>query len=351
MTRQMQKTPESMVQGGQITAFGHFDSPFRNINAMEADVFGTGKTGARLFNRFRLKEWQHFAIFGQDLLFTFVVFNAHYISNSFCYFVDRKSGEMIEHHREGLPFAARLADELWDDRCSFKMSGYRIGIRNHLEKNRHFASIDIDRNGATPGISADLELIADLACYQPIVVVLRLAPNRPAYSHKMACPASGRITVGDRTIDLDPGRHIVMIDVHKAYYPYRMNWSWATCAGYDGDGRLIGLNLTHNVIEDDTDNNENGLWVGNELSVFQAARFTFDEDRILEPWRVETEDGRCKIDFKPEGERRGKINFGVISSDYHQPYGTFSGEATDDSGKLHIIRNFFGVTELHKARF
>jgi len=351
MTRELRTTPPCLVDDGRVVAFGHFASPFRTTNVVQADVLGLGRLGARLVNRFRLKEWQHFAVFGPDFLFTFVVLDAHYLGNSFCYFVDRATGAMIEHHREGPSLVAKLSRDLWDDRCSFRMPGYAIGLHNHLDEGRHTASIEIRAASGKPAISADLELLADLARYQPLEVVLRLRENRPAYSHKMVCPARGRIRVGDREIVLDPTRDLVAIDVHKAFYPYRMAWRWATCAGYDEQGRLVGLNLTHNVIEDDTDNNENGLWVGDRLSMFAAARFTFDEKDLLAPWHVETEDGRCRLDFRPAGERAGLINAGVVSSDYHQPYGTFSGEAIDDAGETHRIRDFFGVTEVHRARF
>jgi len=351
MTRRMQTTPEEMVTGGQVNAFGCFERPFSRVNIMEADVFGLGRTGSKLLNRFRLKEWQHYAVFGPDFLLTFVVLNAHYLGDSFCYFVDRASGEMIEHHREAPAPAARLAEALWDDRCSFRMPGYVIRIHNQLRRNRHTAAIEIQGRSGKPGISAELEFLADLEQTQPLVVVLRLGPNRPAYSHKMACPARGRIRVGNREIDLDPRKHLVLVDVHKAYYPYRMNWRWASCAGFDEQGRVVGLNLTHNVIRDDAENNENGLWVGKQLSLFSSTRFTFDEKRLLDPWRVETADGRCRVDFRPEGERAGKLDLGVIASDYHQPYGTFSGMAVDDSGREHPIRDYFGVTEFHRARF
>jgi hypothetical protein len=351
MSRQIKETPPSMVENGRVVEFGHFKSPFRTNNIREADVFGLGKLGIKLLNPLRLKDWQHFAVFGEDFLFTFVVFNAHYLSNTFCYFVDRKTGEMFEHHREGSPFRARLARELWNDKCSYVSKGYRIDIQNRLESNRHFAQVDIAEKGGVPGIKADLEMLSDLGKYQAIEVVLKAAENRPVYSHKMVCPVRGKISVGGREVVLDGSRHLVAIDVHKAYYPYFMKWIWATGAGYDSTGRLVGFNLTHNILPDDETNNENGLWVGNGLSMFGAARFNLDTSDMLKPWQVKTNDGRVKVDFKPEGKRSGKINAGLISSDYHQPYGTFNGEAVDDAGNVHKITDFFGVTEHHVARF
>jgi hypothetical protein len=347
----MKETPPRLVEDGRVVAFGHFRSPFRTNNVIEADVFGLGRLGSRVVNPLRLKDWQHFAVFGPDLLLTFVIVNAGYLGNSFCYFVDRQTGAMIEHHREGLPFQARLARELWNDHCRFRASGYRIDVQNRLEANHHTTQIEVKAAGGKPGIHADLEFLADLSRHQPLEVTLRLAPNRPAYSHKMACPARGRVRIGDRAIELNEKRHLVLIDVHKAYYPYQMTWLWASGAGFDEQGRVVGFNLTHNCVADDEENNENGLWAGEKLSMFGAARFSLDEAKLTGPWRVETSDGRCKLDFHPEGERAGKINLGVVASDYHQPFGVFRGEAVDDDGKTHVIRDYFGVTEFHRARF
>lgn len=347
----MQETPERMVENGKVTAFGYFRTPFRRLNIQEADIFGIGSTASKLINRFRLKDWQHVAIFGPDCLLTYVVFNAHYLSNSFCYFVDRNTGDMIEHHREGSPFAARIAKELWNDHSSFQMPGYRIDIENRLDENRHTTKLNISEKGETPGISADIELLSDLNLYQPLIVVLKLKSNRPVYSHKMVCPAIGRVHIGSREIELDPGKYLALIDVHKAYYPYNMTWKWASCAGFDQQGRVVGLNLTQNVIPDGEDNNENGLWIGKELSMFGAARFEFDESDLMKPWQIRTEDGRCRLEFFPQGERAGKINVGMIASDYHQPYGIFRGEAVDDAGATRKIDDFFGITEYHRARF
>jgi hypothetical protein len=349
-TRQSKPTPARMVESGQVAAFGHFDEPFQVNNIQEADVFGLGHVGARVFNRFRLKEWQHYAVFGPDFLFTFVAVNAHYLSNSFCYFVDRKNGAKAEHARVASPFSARIPDELWDSRCTFRASGFSVDIHNHLQRDRHTAKVSAVSKGMAP-IEAELEFLADRAQHKPLEVILRLAPNRPAYSHKMACPAAGRIHIGNRVIELDPAKHLVLIDVHRAYYPYHMTWRWASCAGFDDQGRVVGLNLTHNVVADDTENNENAVWVGNRLSMLGAARFEFDQGDLLAPWTIRTLDDRCKVRFQPLGERAGSIQAGIVASDYHQPYGTFSGEAIDDEGRVHPIKDFFGVTEFHRARF
>ncbi len=350
MTREAKQTPPRLVEAGRVTAFGHFRDEFRDLNIDEADVFGLG-AAARLVNPFRLKEWQHFAVYNDDVLLTFVIVNTHYLSSSFCYVVDRRTGEMTEHHRDAPPWVARVARDIHNGECRFARRGYDIAVRNRLDERRHEARIALAPRGGVAGIEADIAIHADPARHPPLVVVLRLADNRPAYSHKMACPVSGRVRVGDREYVFDPASALALIDVHKAYYPYRMTWSWASGAGFAPDGRVVGFNLTHNCVTDDEENNENAIWIGDRLSMLSDARFTFDERNLRKPWRIATTDGRCEVEFFPAGERRGRIQLGFVASDYHQPFGVFRGHAIDDDGKTHHFRDVFGVTERHHARF
>lgn len=94
---------------------------------------------------------------------------------------------------------------------------------------------------------------------------------------------------------------------------------------------------------------KNCLWVGERLSLFDAARFDHDDD-ILRPWRIATTDGHCKLEFSLLGKCSGRIDVGVLMLDDHQPYGTFRGEAVGDEGVWHEIRDYFGVTKTHRAR-
>jgi hypothetical protein len=350
-SRPLKPTPPTLVKGGRVVEFGAFDRPFARLNIEEADIYGIGGAGSRLVNRLRLKEWQHFAVFGPDFLLAFVALDAHYMASSFCYFVDRASGEKFEHHREGPSAAASIGADLIDDDSTFRMRGHRIHIQNRASAGWHAASVDIAARKGVPAIAAELEFLTAPGTMQPLEVVLPVGPNRPAWSRKFACAAQGQVRVGERTITLDPNRHLVIADFHKAFYPYQMQWTWATCAGFADDGRIVGINLTHNVVADDENHNENGLWVGNRLSRFGAARFRFDEADLLAPWHIATTDGRCRVNVDPIGKRSGHIDMGVLMSDYHQPYGIFNGEAVDDDGVTHPIRDFFGVTELHRARF
>lgn len=168
------------------------------------------------------------------------------------------------------------------------------------------------------------------------------------YSHKVPLPVTGTIRVGERTFRATPQDSVAILDIHKAHYPRHTFWNWATCAGWDSAGRLIGLNLTRNVNEDDGRFNENAIWVDGRLAHLGPARFELDRRALLEPWRLTTADGAADVEFRPQGERAQRVRLGVVSSVFSQPYGTFRGVVRVGPERVEI-EDLFGVCEDHRA--
>ncbi len=344
------ETPERLVQNGQIVSYGLFKEPFHDLNILDTQIF-PGKTLPQFLRKLRIKEWQHIAVITPDVFVGFVISTTHYMGMSFCYVVDRHSGEIVEHHRETAPWKAKVSRELWQDDCRFHVSGYNLDIRNRLELGRHRVEIDIPAAKGKPAIRAEIEMSEDITSRQPLIVVLPISENRPLHTHKMVCPVSGWVELGERRWDLQPERDLAMLDVQKTYYPYSTLWCWATFAGYDQQGHQLAINLVQNMIENDDTYNENVMWVDGQLSQFGGARFTVDKQKMMDPWHIITTDERCQLTFTPQGSRSEKINMGLILSDYHQPYGTFTGHIIDDDGVRYEVEDLFGVTEYHIAKF
>jgi Domain of unknown function (DUF2804), C-terminal/Domain of unknown function (DUF2804), N-terminal len=346
----LKSTPPWLVKDGRVVDFGWFRTPFTNMNIADAKIYKRG--APNWFRQRRLKEWQHLAVVHREFALGFAVTNTHYMGASFCYFVNRETGEHFEHTRQGPAAMCQVARELWDSRTQVDAKDYRIQVYNKLEDGEHLVAIRVAGDGALPPIEASFTLHENLQEVQPLIVVLPIdGKNRPLHTHKAPCPVSGTMKLGDREVTLDPQHDFAMLDVQKTFYPYHTHWNWATCVGRDEQGQVIALNLVQNMIADDERYNENALWVDGALSAWGAARFEFDPQNLMKPWTVETTDGRCKLRFVPQGQRQERINRLVILSDFHQPFGLFSGEVVDDDGKRHTIRDFYGVCEHHVARF
>lgn len=347
--RTIKETPGCAVEDGTIN-YGVFKTPFKDLNLLDAALFKGFGMAARLMRRVRLKEWQHFGIVTDKAFFGLAIVNANFMGLSWFYYYDRKSGQSIEHMHNASPTSVTLAMELWDDRCCFTTRGYDIEVLNNLDNGLHRIEVDISQARELPRVRADVKVIQDPTKVQPLIAVLPIESRRPFYSHKAPCPVSGMIQVGNKRFNLDPKKDLAIIDVHKSFYPYQTSWKWATFAGYDSKGHLIGVNLTHSVFKDDHVYNENAIWHGNRLSLLGAARFEIPEEPES-PWIINTEDDRLHLKFQPQGGRRQKIDLGVFLSRYFQPVGLFSGTMVDDAGIRHEVNDIFGMAEKHQVRW
>jgi hypothetical protein len=344
--RSLADTPAALVENG-IAHFGAFKTPVRAINLLDLDPLGLRGLTPRFWRNARLKEWQHFAIVTRTHFLGLAVVNAKMMGVSWCYAFSRETGEMVSHERK-LPFRApAVSRELWDARFAFDAPGYTVAVQNSLSHQRHVVTFDVSGK-RNPPLRGRLEIREDPTEVQAIETCLPLGGPRVFYTHKVPCPVGGEFAIGGRTFALDPATDFAILDVHKAFYPVQTWWKWATFAGRDAKGKLLGVNLTHNVNPDDDAYNENAIWHGNRISLLSAARFTTPDD-IMTPWKIATTDGRADLTFQPQGVRQELIDYKVIRSWYQAPLGTFSGTLKDDDGVTHVVKDLFGICEHHKV--
>lgn len=345
----LKPTPGSFVVNGKVVDYGFFQSPFTNMNILDTQIYSNPLKN--IFSKHRIKEWQHIALISEDFNMGFVILTAHYMSTSFCYFNDRKKALFFEHHKEAPLGKARLSRELWDDYCVWSGNSYFMEFHNNLNHNKHQVKIDIKKTKDKPSVYAEIEMLEALDSLQPLIVANPIEDNRPLFTHKAPCPAKGIVKIDDTPYTLDPSKDIAILDVQKTFYPFNTFWKWATFAGYNENGQLLGVNLVSNMIKQGDVYNENAMWANGELSRFGDVQFFYDENKIMEPWEIKTTCGKCHLTFYPQGKRSGKINLGIIMSDYHQPFGLFKGVITDKHNVTYQVDNLFGVTEHHLARF
>lgn len=341
-----------MVVDGQVAEYGTFAEPFREINLLDIDLEMNGRKVPRLVRDFRLKEWEHFGIITDDYYFGMVIFDAKFMGTSFFYMFDRNTGDFFEHERTSVGGPVRVARELWHGNCYFRNVGYCMEFENRLDSGMHRLRVEIKGRRGRPPVNAEIYVLEDLDKLQPLVQVSPISPDRPLYTHKAAAPVDGKVTVGDKEVRLHPEKDIGIMDVQKTFYPYRTFWNWSTFAGYDERGRLIAMNCCKNFIEQDQEYNENCTWLDGRITLLGPATLDFDKRDLMKSWRITTSDlGGLDLEFKPEGERHGRINAGVLMSDFHQPFGKFYGRMPGPDNERVSVEGPFGLCEWHLARF
>jgi len=349
--RELKATPARMVAEGQVAEFGTFEEPFREVNLLDVELEMRGRKVPRTVRDFRLKEWEHFGIITDDYYFGMVIFDAKFMGTSFFYVYNRQNGHFFEHERTSVGGPVRVARELWHGECYFRSFGYSMEFENRLDSGLHRLRVEIKGKSNKPPINAEIYMLEDIEKLQPLVQVSPVAPNRPLYTHKAAAPVEGKVIVGDKEIKLNPATDVGLVDVQKTFYPYHTFWNWATFGGHDENGRLIAMNACQNFITCDEDYNENCTWVDGKITLLGAAQFEFDKGDLMKPWKVSTSADGLDLTFKPEGEREGRVNLGVVMSDFHQPFGDFKGTMPGPAAQKVDVDGMFGLCEWHLARF
>ncbi len=347
--RNVQLTPARMVEENRSIHVGTYRTPFRNANILDAPLYSCPVPG--FWKNFRLKEWQHYGIITPSYYFGVVIFDAKFTGVSFFYAYDRQSNIRFEHTRQGGGKNLHVAAQVYDDACRFDAPGYHIRIENKLDAGYHRILIDIEGDKKRPAVMGDVTVYEDLNVVEPLVQVSPITPLRSLYTHKAAVPASGSLRLGSQEIILERSSCIALLDEQKTYYPYFSFWKWATAAGFTAEGKIMAFNVCQNMIADDEDYNENCFWIDGKIHCLKAARFEFGD--VMKPWKIKTTDSALRLAFTPQGERAKRLNqaFGLILSDFHQPFGLYSGSFTDARGAKHPVCDFFGLAEHHVTRY
>ncbi|MBN1363769.1 MAG: DUF2804 domain-containing protein [Syntrophaceae bacterium] len=349
--RKVLATPEKMVEKDGTINFGTFRVPFRDVNILNVPLYSSSLNVPTLWKKFRLKEWQHYGIITPTHYFGMVIFDAKFMGVSFFYVYDRIGNKRFEHSAQLPGGTAKVAKQMYNGSCEFKKKGYRLYFENRLKEGFHKIIIDIEGRKNLPSVQGEIKIFEDLNKIEPLVQVSPVTPFRPFYTHKVAAPAEGVVKLGAKEILINRKQDISLIDEQKTYYPYVSFWKWATAAGYNESGELLAFNLCQNMITDDEDFNENCMWVNGKIHCLKAARFKFDENNLMCPWEVRTNDGCVDLLFTPSGQRAEKISIGVIRSDFHQPFGMYNGRFKDESNRIYSITNFFGLAEHHVTKY
>lgn len=166
-----------------------------------------------------------------------------------------------------------------------------------------------------------------------------VTPERAAFiwTRKTPVQVHGHITSG---IEVRPFTGTGILDESAGYHARHTAWEWSAGVGTTVDGESVTWNLVRGI-HDSPHSSERTVWIDGKPSEVPPVRFSSDLDEV---WGA---DGAV-LRFVEEASRRRRDNFGLVRSDYIQPFGRFYGrlpggiELADDPPAV-------GVMERHRA--
>lgn len=330
--------PASLVEDGR-QQLGRFDAPVARANLIDARY----KHLPRPLRWLRLKEWQALQIATPRLFANVALFDAKLMSLLQAKVYDRERGDKHVYERKLRPGAFRIADNVIDSTNRYQDRRGWLGFENRVGDGRIELSLELAATADAPRIAGQITVHTARGASQ--VVSLPFAGDVGMYSHKGMFPVEGTLTVGDDTHDLGRDGALGLLDDHKGYYPYVMQWDWVTSATHV-DGRALGLNLTRNQCRDPDQFNENCAWIDDRIGRLPAVTFTREHPRAPgERWRIVDRDGRVDVTFTPTVPGDVAVNAVIVESRYRGPFGVLDGTVEPEGLGPVKIDGWFGMGE------
>jgi hypothetical protein len=160
--------------------------------------------------------------------------------------------------------------------------------------------------------------------------------------------ASGMVTLSGESISFHPTNSFGLLDWGRGVWPYKTTWYWGIAQG-NVCGNVFGFNLGYGF-GNTYAATENMLFYNGVASKLADIKFHIPKDGknqydYLKPWKVTSSDRRLEMEFTPILDRNVYWNAIAFSTNQHQVFGKYSGNATLDDGTIIYVKDFPGFIE------
>ncbi|QYF92542.1 DUF2804 domain-containing protein [Massilia sp. PAMC28688] len=317
--------PRALVDRYGVAAIGRFTGL---ADSFAWSALAPPFARSRWWRHFHHKRWHYVALACEDVFAAVAIVDLGWTSTAFAYAFDRRRRRMLaSFSRDGLPgMGARVAANA-SGSSSFASARCRIRVECGALSLR-CGGFDID---------ARWEVGAPFLLASGAVAGGSLHATQKSGGMALR----GTLRAGGTVASLDGG--VASIDYSSGLLARDTQWLWASA-----HGKGVGFNLQAGYFGDQ----ENALWLDGHIIALDAAQFTYDAARPMEPWHIATHDGLLDLRFTPEGMRADRRNLMVAASRYVQPIGTFSGTVRASRASSAVeVRELLGVTEDHVSRW
>lgn len=341
----MENTYDKLIDSDGQPHIGVFSRPVQNINYQDfAYHTPMDRRGTRWEKHFAFNQFQFVGVCSEDLVFGCALVDIKYIGNAFVYLYERASGNLREFSfMMPLGWRTHLSTTPDAGTSHFQRGDidFRLTSRNHPREK--YLQIKVGKT-----LTADLT-VTEPSDFQPLALCTPTGFNGWTYTQKAAgLDVSGFVRLEDRRYEFT--------NAHKGSYDWSCGfmrretaWNWACLSGKSEAGLTLGVNFANGVNE--TSFTENAFWVDGRMTKVNQIRFIYPKQRRHTQWRIESDDGKVKLRFEPEGARQEKLNLFVLATNFTQLFGRFYGTLVDDNGEVHTLNGVTGFAEDHYAKW
>lgn len=334
--RQVNVTPESIINDDNTYNTGIFKSYFKNLNLRDHPR----KKLQTFLNNQLLTEWQAVEVLGDDLFMIVAVYKFNLINKSLFLVYERNTGNLIDFSSNTMfRHKAYVSPSL--EKSSTTMRSTKnslIEISNELDNGTLYIRGFAKKKNQKVEFDITFNVISD-----PSIFVFPMTKNNVVYTEKDFLQPKGHIKLNDVTHKITP-HNIAILDDHRGYYPMSSGYDWLACMGYiDYNHKLrkFSLNLTDFYKNTDKESySENGYFLDGEFIHLKNVTFIRTENT----WKITDDNNSIDLTFTDQNHVT-QIKKHLIKIDYLFAVGSISGIVTLCNGTKIVISDMFALGE------
>ncbi|MCH4207416.1 MAG: DUF2804 domain-containing protein [Solobacterium sp.] len=300
-------------------------------------------------NPLRIKEWDYYLITNSRYGLALTIDDNSYMGLMSVSFLDF-SRRQETTKSEIVPFTMgkiKLPDTSVKGNAIFRNAKIQIAFYNDGNERRLCCTYPDFKDGKT--LKADIKLSGVPKDSMVIVTPFKEDPHAFYYNQKINClRASGSFSIGEDRYEFKPSDASGCLDWGRGVWTYKNTWYWSNVSGLV-NGHRFGWNLGYGFGNTEAAS-ENMLFYDGAAHKLDRVSFHIQTDaagheQYMRPWLLISNEERLHLTFNPILDRKADTNAGIIESDQHQVFGTFSGSVTLDDGKVLWIKDLLGFAE------
>lgn len=326
-----------------VPRFGQFSDSLPEISHQDFRLRTPfGKPAGAFANWMGFKQFQYFGGMSEKIIFGCALAHLRHVAVAFVYVHDLESGALFSRScRSPLGLGMTLADNPVSGESRFKRGDVDIRMGYIADPREKTLSIKL-------GTELSIEARMPEAGFEPMSLCTRAAYTGWVYANKTAgLDLHGELSLQGQSFDLAGIGAMGHHDFSCGFMRRETFWNWACFSGMS-EGHRLGLNLSCGVNE--TSFTENCLWIDGRLIKVNLTRFDFQQDNLMQPWRIYSDDGQVDLRFTAVGMHREQLNLGLVASNFKQIFGRFDGQLHID-GKTINIKALPGFVEDQYAKW
>ncbi|MES2820805.1 MAG: DUF2804 domain-containing protein [Pseudomonadota bacterium] len=337
---------DQLIQANGQPYYGLFPRAPGEVNYRDFDF--RSPMGRRLgawHKRRSFHQFQYFGLISDQLIGGCALADLSLVGIGFVYLFHPASGRMIERRfKRPMGLGTQFSQAPDNGVCELRSGRNLLRLENRGASREKRLLVELD-----DGTRIEAAFSETQPAFQPLCLCTPTAVNGWVYAQKVAglrCTGSVHSALGD--FDLGALDTFAHHDWSAGYMRRETHWNWACLSGQAGAQR-VGLNLSCGVNE--TSFTENCFWLDGELIKVDSVRFTYDRDRPLEPWRIDSFDGQVELRFEARGLHQERLNLGLLASNFKQVFGRFRGVLRPAGRPPVPIADLWGFVEDHYAKW